>query len=283
MDYMMFLASHIPEQVHKYALLFFLFILFAVLAKKRDAISQWKEVLRSSIFNFGCVLINLVVTLPLITALQNNLLAYIPNFFGELWANTDTVVVIFFAVFFGDLIGYWRHRLEHSRLIWPAHATHHSDEYMTWLTLERFHPINYLTTFLIDTSILTLLGFPAYAVVANNMIRHYYGYFIHADLPWRYGMLGKIFVTPTMHRWHHAKDRAAHNTNFATVFSVFDRAFGTYRVPSKCNVPLGVSHKLGSSIIDQMLYPFKPAAYKRYLTAHKRHQVDETEQTVDLK
>jgi sterol desaturase/sphingolipid hydroxylase (fatty acid hydroxylase superfamily) len=49
-----------------------------------------------------------------------------------------------------------------------------------------------------------LLGFPSYAIIANNLVRHYYGYYVHADLPWTHGKLGKIFVSPAMHRWHHA-------------------------------------------------------------------------------
>ena len=54
---------------------------------------------------------------------------------------------------------------------------------MTWLTLERFHPVNRITTFVLDNPALLLLGLPAYAIIANNLVRHYYGYLIHADLP----------------------------------------------------------------------------------------------------
>ncbi len=69
---------------------------------------------------------------------------------------------------------------------------HHSDTDMTWLTLSRFHPINRITTALIDTFFLALLGFPTWALVANNLVRHYYGEFIHADLPWTYGRFGTL-------------------------------------------------------------------------------------------
>lgn len=243
--------------------LFVLFLLIAFLIKRQDAATHWQAVIQSSLFNLSCILINLILMLPLLNIIHESFMTFIPGLLTKVWDNTNSIVVVVFAVFAGDFIGYWRHRFEHSRLLWPAHATHHSDEHMTWLTLQRFHPINFLSTFVIDTTFLTLLGFPPYAVIANNLIRHYYGYFIHADIPWRYGLLEKVFVTPTMHRWHHAKERAAHNTNYATVFSVLDRAFGTYRVPSQCTVPLGVSHKLGKNILPQMLYPFRPSAYRR--------------------
>ena len=82
-----------------------------------------------------------------------------------------------------------------------------------------------------------LLLATAWAAVANSLVRNYYGYFIHADLPWTYGRLGKVFVSPSMHQWHHAKDIKYAGTNFATVFSIFDRVFGTFALPGPCTVP----------------------------------------------
>ena len=181
----------------------------------------------------------------------------------EIWTGLPKLPVILFAIFIGDFSGYWRHRLEHTRLLWPSHAVHHSDTEMTWLTLERFHPINRLTTFVIDTSALLLLGLPAEAIVANNLVRHYYGYLIHADLPWTFGPLGKIFVSPAMHRWHHAADVAAFDTNYATVFSIFDQAFKTFRVPGICTVKLGVTDKMAPTLVGQMGYAFNLRAYRR--------------------
>lgn len=193
------------------------------------------------------------------------------------WTNFHPVVVGFWAVFIGDLVGYWRHRLEHTPLLWPSHAVHHSDDEMTWLSLERFHPLNYLTTFTIDASALLVLGFPAYAIVANTLVRHYYGFFIHADLPWTYGRASWIFVSPAMHRWHHAADRRFFQTNFATVFSVFDRLFGTFRVPGPCTARLGVTDDIKSTLFGQLSYMFEPRAYRALRNGsatlfHWRHQ-----------
>ncbi len=173
------------------------------------------------------------------------------------WAALGVYPVLFLAVFLGDFIGYWRHRLEHTQLLWPSHAIHHSDTEMTWTTLARFHPINRLVTTAVDSAFLLALGIPAWAIVANNVVRHYYGYFIHADLPWTFGGLGAVFVSPAMHRWHHARELRYAGTNFATVFSVFDRAFGTLSVPGPCNVPLGVEDDMGPGVRGQLAYPLK--------------------------
>jgi sterol desaturase/sphingolipid hydroxylase (fatty acid hydroxylase superfamily) len=174
----------------------------------------------------------------------------------DAWATLGSPATAVAALFIGDGVGYWRHRLEHTRWIWPAHAIHHSDTKMTWLTLARFHPVNRLTTGCIDACVLTMLGLPLWAVAVGNVVHHYYGELVHADLPWTYGRLGSVFVSPVMHQWHHARDVVGAGNNFATIFSLFDRAFGTYHVPGLCNVPLGVSEDIGSGFPRQFTYPF---------------------------
>jgi sterol desaturase/sphingolipid hydroxylase (fatty acid hydroxylase superfamily) len=185
----------------------------------------------------------------------------------ELWNNLPSVFVALVAVFVGDFVGYWRHRLEHTRFLWPAHAVHHSDTAMTWLALLRFHPINRLSTFTIDISVLVFLGFPAYGLLAYSIVKHYYGFFIHADLPWSYGVLDNVFVSPVMHRWHHSNDQAAYQTNFATVFSIFDKMFGTYRVPGLPETPLGVRFDMGKGVLGQLVHPFNLSSYRASQTS----------------
>ena len=176
----------------------------------------------------------------------------------SVWEAAGLPVTFIAALFIGDFISYWRHRIEHTRWFWPAHVIHHSDTDMTWLTLARFHPINRVTTAAIDVSLLAMLGCPTWALIANNLVRHYYGEFIHADLPWMYGRFASVFVSPVMHRWHHARDVTGTGSNFATVFSVFDRGFGTYYVPGLCNVPLGVTDDQypGKGLLRHLLHPF---------------------------
>lgn len=177
------------------------------------------------------------------------------------WEQLPFAVRLFAALFAGDFIGYWRHRLEHTRWLWPSHALHHSDTEMTWLAIFRFHPVNRITTTVIDSSFLLCLGFPPVSIIVNALVRHYYGQFIHADLPWTLGPFQYVLVSPAMHRWHHARDTAAFGTNFATLFSVFDRVFGTFRVPGPCHSPLGVDELMGESVIGQLAYPFRLSAY----------------------
>jgi len=177
------------------------------------------------------------------------------------WDVLPSLAVAVAAVIAGDFVGYWRHRLEHTRVLWPSHAIHHSDTEISWLTLLRFHPINRFSTTLVDFGLLLILGFPEYALFVSVFVRHHYGFLIHADLPWTFGKLGYVFVSPVMHQWHHARDPAAYGSNFATVFSIFDRMFGTFRVPGPCQVPLGINEDMGKGVIGQLSHPFRFTSY----------------------
>ena len=173
-----------------------------------------------------------------------------------LWASIGPGPTLFATAFVGDFLGYWRHRIQHSKWLWPAHAIHHSDTRLTWFSLERMHPVDRLGSAL-DTVLLAALGFPFWAQAGNVFIRHWYGYLIHADVPWTLGKANWILNSPAMHRWHHARDIEGSGSNFATVFSVFDRAFGTYHQPGPCKAPLGVREDMGKGALGQYLHPFK--------------------------
>ena len=169
----------------------------ALLIRRGKVVEDIRRVMPETSINFGLMAFNVLITVPLLTA-GSVILVWIsssalPQVLSEsFWPHLPGVVVILLAVTIGDFVGYWRHRFEHTRFLWPSHAVHHSDTEMTWFALERFHPINRATTYAIDSGALLLLGFPTEAIIANGLVRHYYGFFIHADLPWTYGpVLGK--------------------------------------------------------------------------------------------
>jgi sterol desaturase/sphingolipid hydroxylase (fatty acid hydroxylase superfamily) len=237
------------------------FGLLALLVKGTEAIDAAKRARRETSVNLWLWVLDALLFAPLIAIVVQVIRWAVPGSPFEVvrpesWDSLPFAVTAVAAIFVGDFISYWRHRIEHTRLLWPSHAIHHSDTEMTWLTLSRFHPINRLTTMTIDTAFLAVAGFPEWALVLNVIVRHFYGEFIHADFPWTYGPLGRVMVSPVMHRWHHARDVAGAGSNFSTVFSVFDQAFGTYYVPGVCDVPLGVNDEMGKGTTGQLLYPF---------------------------
>jgi sterol desaturase/sphingolipid hydroxylase (fatty acid hydroxylase superfamily) len=237
------------------------FCILAVLVKGKEAIAAGQRAAKEIRVNLSLYFFDAVFIAPLIALL----VAVVQRSVRELdlilvsserWETVGTWGTAFSAVFIGDFFSYWRHRLEHTRLLWPSHAIHHSDTQMTYLTLWRFHPINRATTAFIDIACLSVMGFPQWSITLVFAVRHYYGQFIHADVPWTYGPLKYLLVSPVMHRWHHARDVEGSGSNFATVFSVFDQAFGTYHMLGLCTVPLGVRDQIAPGSMGQLVYPF---------------------------
>lgn len=227
----------------------------------RSALPETGLTLKILVFNalFAGPVLAVVITALHSWLVANDLVLFRP----ESWASLPTVLVLFLAVFLADFFSYWRHRLDHSALLWPAHAVHHSDTHVTWITTNRWHPINLLTVHGLFGSAILMMGFPAYAVIFNGMLRGYYGYFIHADLPFTFGRWGKYIVSPAMHRWHHSAEEKAFDKNFAEIFCLFDRMFGTFYLPGPCDGPLGVADDMQPTLKSQMSYPLRPSAYAR--------------------
>jgi sterol desaturase/sphingolipid hydroxylase (fatty acid hydroxylase superfamily) len=259
-----FLAHDLAGLRDALAVLLFMTAVFAVLGRIVKP-KTWLADARAATGETRINLIILVVDQLTVTPLLAVVMAWAGASIREhglqletprLWQAIGPAATVFLTLFVGDFVGYWRHRAQHSRWLWPAHAIHHSDTRLTWFSLERMHPIDRLGS-AVDTIILGALGFPVWAITANVMVRHFYGYVIHADLPFTWGKASWILNSPAMHRWHHARDIEGSGSNFATVFSVFDRTFGTFHQPGPCHAPLGVREDMGRGAIGQYLYPLR--------------------------
>ena len=256
-----------------YPALFFLCLAYIV--KGRAVVADIRRAMPEFTLNIKIRAFNVLFSSPFVaiyvTAIHgfltgNDLFVIQP----EAWDGVPLVITFFLAVFIGDFFHYWRHRLDHTKLFWPAHAVHHSDTEVTWLTASRWHPINLLTMRGIGMAAMLLMGFPVVAILFNGMLRGYYGYFIHADVPWTFGKFGKIMVSPAMHRWHHSAEAKAFDKNFGEFFCIFDQAFGTYYLPGPCDGPLGVSDDMKPTLRSQMTYAFTPKAYRPLMRSLKR-------------
>ena len=235
----------------------------ALIVKGRTVFAEMRAALPETRTNISLYAVDLLIVTPLLILPGLVLIERAMNGAGlqfvdtSEWEALPAAATGFAVLFLGDMIGYFRHRIEHSRVLWPAHAVHHSDTRMTWLTLMRLHPVNRVTTACFDAAVLALLGFPAWALVFLALVRHFYGAFIHMNLDWTFGPLGRLFVSPAMHRWHHVLDGPGVGKNFATIFSVFDQVWGTYYVPGACRDRLGVPEDMGHGALGQLWHPFK--------------------------
>jgi sterol desaturase/sphingolipid hydroxylase (fatty acid hydroxylase superfamily) len=162
------------------------------------------------------------------------------------------------ATFLVDLAGYWRHRLMHTRFLWPFHAIHHSSKELDWLSNERFHPINTYISYLLSLMVLILFFEDSFVFAMCMPLREVYGMFIHSNVNISYGPLNTVFASPLFHRWHHAANEMA-DKNYCTFFSFLDRMFGTYYLPKDKQEPVSLGlakDDLTNRFWPQIIYPF---------------------------
>lgn len=141
------------------------------------------------------------------------------------------------AVVLLDLGYYWWHRANHEvRLLWRFHNVHHIDPELDLSTAARFHAGEILLSAGAAAAWVAVVGVrPKVAAVFQGLFGAAVA-FHHSNLRLPYSLerlLAKIIVTPRMHGIHHSKVRGEVDSNFSTVFSWWDRLFGTMRL----NVP----------------------------------------------
>ncbi len=135
-----------------------------------------------------------------------------------------------------DLVSYAWHRANHRlRLLWRFHQVHHSDVTFTVSTGVRFHPGELVLSLPLRLAAVALLGVPPEGVVVFEVLFNIANLVEHGDanLPAiAERFLGRVLITPAVHRWHHSRRWAELDTNFGTIFAVWDRLLGTYHTSS---------------------------------------------------
>ena len=141
-----------------------------------------------------------------------------------------------------DLCYYWFHRFHHEvRFFWASHVVHHSSEQYNLSTALRqtWTPMTGIVFFLP----LILLGFEPWMVMTAHGFNLLYQYWIHTRVIDRLGAFGWIFNTPSHHRVHHGSNLAYLDKNYAGIFIIWDRLFGTFE-PERAPVKFGLTKNI---------------------------------------
>ncbi|MEE2566779.1 sterol desaturase family protein [Hyphobacterium marinum] len=149
-----------------------------------------------------------------------------------------------------DFIYYWSHRWAHTvRWFWADHVVHHSSQHYNLTTALRQPWFSVFTLkFMWLGSILILIGFPPGMVAFVGGLNLIYQFWIHTEA------IGKmprwfeaVMNTPSHHRVHHATNPRYLDRNYAGVFIVWDKMFGTFeeeRADEACRY--GIVRNLGT-------------------------------------
>ncbi len=141
------------------------------------------------------------------------------------------------AIVGSDFVMYWTHRLIHTRPFWRIHRWHHAPRYMYWLGGARTSFLQGLV-YAIPASVFVALRVPAFALSAFTIFSVVTNHWMHSNIRLRSPWLEAILVTPRIHHIHHSVDPRHHGRNFGSIFSVWDRMFGTFVDPGEVTAPL---------------------------------------------
>jgi sterol desaturase/sphingolipid hydroxylase (fatty acid hydroxylase superfamily) len=136
------------------------------------------------------------------------------------------------AVIAADLAQSLLHRAYHRvPWLWRLHRVHHSSEHIDWLAGSRMHALEVLATRSLVLLPIVLLGFATPVVEAYVVLVGLQAVLAHANVDLRAGWLERWIVLPRYHHWHHARDPAYADRNYAIHTPWIDRLFGTYALP----------------------------------------------------
>ena len=180
-----------------------------------------------------------------------------------LWNHVGAPAFVSIAgtVIFLDLVSYAWHRANHTLpLLWRAHRVHHSDRAFTASTAARFHPLELVLSMPLRLLAVLVSGASPIGVLVFEGVFTLANWLVHGDIdcPLRAErFLGHLLVTPALHRRHHGRDATQRDSNFGTIFSVWDRLLGTYAAAdSRQRIVVGLSGPPPIRLLDALGLPF---------------------------
>lgn len=188
--------------------------------------------------------------------------AHAPDWRPAWWSGWPELAVDIVVL---DFWIYWWHRANHEvPFLWRFHEVHHLDHFLDSTSAIRFHFGEVLLSALVRAVVILLLGVPLSSVVTFEALVLMAALFHHSNLrlaPAVERALARVVVTPSIHWVHHHRVRRDTDSNFGTVFSVWDPLFRsrsrTARVP---DMPIGVEGRAEQPLHRLLVRPFRPAA-----------------------
>lgn len=216
-----------------------IFILLFILEKKfqlrKRVQSRWKR-----------IFINFIVSIPSFALLR---LMFIPLMVWLAFENQrwnfglnylyDAPSWLKFAIAFilTDYSLYAWHILLHKLpFMWRFHLVHHTDLDLDITTAFRFHFGELIASVFFRGAAILLIGASPLVVLVYEIVFEAATQFHHSNmkLPFRFEkILNLLLVTPRMHGIHHSMVKRETDSNFATIFSFWDRIHKTVRL----NIP----------------------------------------------
>ena len=150
-----------------------------------------------------------------------------------------------------DFMSYAIHWASHKiRFFWCIHSVHHSPKEMKTSVAFR----GSFAEFILAPHLiiwLPILGFHPLLIIIVEGFGQLYGVPLHLNEHFvpkgKFAWIKKIFITPSLHRIHHAKNSLYIDTNYGLTFSIWDNIFKTYQAEMKKEKPVyGLTKEIDS-------------------------------------
>jgi len=124
------------------------------------------------------------------------------------------------------------HRANHQiKFLWRFHRMHHTDLALDVTSASRFHPGEILFSASLRSLLIPILGLELEHVLVYEMILMPVIMFHHSNvaIPEKIDkVLRCLIVTPRMHWVHHSEIHKETDSNFSSIFSLWDRLIGSF-------------------------------------------------------
>ncbi|BBM85698.1 sterol desaturase family protein [Candidatus Uabimicrobium amorphum] len=209
---------------------FFLFIALEFLASKVEGKKVYR--LNDSINDLSCGVLQQIISAFAKTILLGVYVLIYEIFAKNSWhifhisSSVWMWIVLFILV---DFLYYWAHRFSHTTAIgWAGHAIHHQSEEFNLAVALRQGTLQPFFTFLFFLP-LAIIGFPPAMYLITKAANTLYQFWIHTRLINTMGPFEWVMNTPSHHRVHHGKNQHYIDKNYAGVFIIWDRLFGSFQ------------------------------------------------------
>ena len=205
----------------------------------------------------------LLLVIPL-SLLTRSLHHFAPEGFYAHVAQAPMWLRILAGLVVGDIGAYWGHRWSHEiPFLWSFHSIHHGAEEIDWLVSTHAHPLDMSFTRLCGLIPVYALGLaqptgggvdsvPFFLVFLGTL----WGFFIHANVKWRFGWLEWLVSSPAFHHWHHTNDGPERiNKNYSSLLPWVDKCFGTLYLPKEWPMVYGIDGPSPSGLARQLWQP----------------------------
>lgn len=180
---------------------------------------------------------------------------------GGLWPVSWLFIAqLALAIVIADFTEWGKHWCYHNiDFLWRIHALHHDTDRMNVTKGMRLHFLEGAVRFVTIAAILTIVGAPPEILVWYTAFLTFNGSLNHSNIDIRLPhFVHYLIQSAQVHRLHHSMDHELGRSNLASLTTIPDHLFGTFRHPSKYDHgELGIRNSpMPKNWFKQLLAPF---------------------------